>query len=176
MNGDVNYVKSSPAFEIRLPARRTLVGLKRLRTTYTSTCEMVHYLLLFSLWPTSNNESRTHSTGKAGGDMIKIVDTFWALYHVRWCLRMPENQILSLKPNVPFLPYWPYWKISDLFEFYTRNTSFLTFPIQGTFGLGLKIWFSGILRHHLTWYKAQKVSTILIMSPPAFSVECERPL
>ena len=106
--------------------------------------------------------------------MIKIVDTFWALYHVRWCLRMPENQILSLKPNVPFLPYWPYWKISDLFEFYTRNTSFLTFPIQGTFGLGLKIWFSGILRHHLTWYKAQKVSTILIMSPPAFLVECTR--
>ena len=66
MNGDVNYVKSSPAFEIRLPARRTLVGLKRLRTTYTSTCEMAHYLLLFSLSPTSNNESCT-SLGRMRG-------------------------------------------------------------------------------------------------------------
>ena len=35
----------------------------------------------FNIW--QNGKNLPHSTEKAGGDMIKIVDTFLALYHVR---------------------------------------------------------------------------------------------
>ena len=38
---------------------------------------------------------------KAGGDMIKIVDTFWTFYNVKGYLGMPEAQILGLQVDVP---------------------------------------------------------------------------
>ena len=47
------------------------------------------------------NALRAHLAEKEGGDMIKIVDTFWTLYHVGGCLGMPENQILGLQVDVP---------------------------------------------------------------------------
>ena len=104
----------------------------------------------------------------------KSGDDFCCLYHVGTRLKDLENTISPLKSLVPFLLYWPYWKISDLFEFYTRNTSFLTFPIQGTRDLGGEIVFSRSSSLVLTWYKQQKSSPDLLLniavSPPSASV------
>ena len=75
MNGDVNYVKSSPAFEIRLPTRRTLVGLKRLRTTYTTGCPKVSVGTF-----TEDNSVIDRVNAKSFESPIAMIMTFCLMY------------------------------------------------------------------------------------------------